>query len=68
MVTAVGVNHQITQNSSFFKHVQQEVIQPENTVESADDRQTLIGNPYRMDSAEPTTPIQRNATCQQSQP
>lgn len=40
MLTAESDNHQIIQNSSFFKHVQQAVIHPENTIESADDSQT----------------------------
>lgn len=44
----------------------QQAISPENTVESAGDRQTLIRDPHRMYPAEPTIPIQRDATEQQS--
>lgn len=50
-----------------FKLLQQELIPPKNTVKSANDKQTLIGDPHRIDSAKPATSIQRHATEQQSQ-
>lgn len=55
----------MTTTKSHEIHVQQ-AISPEHTVESAGDRQTLIRDPHRMYPAEPTIPIQRDATEQKS--
>lgn len=72
MVTAESDNHQIIQNPSFFKHVQQEVIQPENTIASADDSQTwetLTGwiQPSQLRPFKETQ-LSNKASCRQHQP